>query len=158
MNQATVRSLFAYDSDSGNLVWRSKNLYHKRFNGRIAGGVEQKTGYHRVKIHGRSYQTHRLIWLYHYGYLPVELDHEDQNKLNNRLENLREVTAKQNKQNYPLRKDNKYGCPGIHFRRGYYEVSIQGKYEASFKTLEEAIAKRRSLEEERGFHSNHGVK
>jgi|SaaInlStandDraft_1057018.scaffolds.fasta_scaffold138161_2 hypothetical protein len=158
MDQATVRSLFTYDSESGNLIWNSENPYHRRFNGRIAGSIEPNSGYFRINIYGKSHQAHRLIWLYHHGYLPVELDHEDQNKLNNRLENLREVTTVENRRNYPLRKDNKYGCPGIHLRRGSYEVSIQGKYVASFKTLEEAIAKRRSLEEERGFHKNHGVK
>jgi hypothetical protein len=44
---------------------------------------------------------HRLAWFLHYGALPInQVDHIDGNKINNKIENLRDVTTQQNQWNH----------------------------------------------------------
>lgn len=57
--------------------------------------------YRRIKIKGAQFQVHRLIWIMHNGYIPPDmvLDHINRDHLDNRVENLRCVTARQNAMN-----------------------------------------------------------
>lgn len=57
-------------------------------------------GYIILKIKGKQFKYHRVVWLLCNGEFPQkELDHIDRNKLNNRIENLREVDSWQNNLN-----------------------------------------------------------
>ena len=77
------------DSPSG-LSWR-------RFGGRQITGKGQD-GYYRFQLGGTAWKVHRVIWCLEHGDVDpsVVLDHIDRNKANNSLENLREVTQRQN--------------------------------------------------------------
>ena len=91
LTQDLVRELFDY---------RDGNLYRRIPKGRskigdLVGNV-MNSGYRRVGINYKSYYAHRLIFLYHYGYLPEFLDHIDGNPLNNKIDNLREATSQEN--------------------------------------------------------------
>lgn len=77
-----IRQVFTYKD--GNLIRNQK----------ISGGYDKSSGYYKVKIKGKSYLLHRIIFMYHYGYVPVYIDHIDKNKLNNKIENLRECKKK----------------------------------------------------------------
>ncbi len=92
--QKQIRSLFDYRN--GNLYW--KVVRQGIRNGGLAGTVIEG-GYRQVKIDGKSYYAHRLIFLYHHGYLPEFLDHIDRNPLNNNIENLRKATYQENGRN-----------------------------------------------------------
>ena len=87
-----VRELFDYRD--GNLYWRVAKANCLKI-GDLAG-FTRKDGYRQISINKKHYLTHRLIFLYHHGYLPKELDHIDGNSLNNHIENLRVVTHPQN--------------------------------------------------------------
>ena len=50
----------------------------------------------RKKIH---FKLHRLFFYWKYGYLPNLVDHKDRNRLNNKIENLRELTTSNNNRN-----------------------------------------------------------
>jgi hypothetical protein len=56
--------------------------------------VDTTKGYLRAKINGKNVRLHRLILL-----TDLQVDHKDQNKLNNRRDNLRPATGQQNKCN-----------------------------------------------------------
>lgn len=65
----------------------------------LAGATTQSNGnYHFHKIDGKKYYTHRLVMLAFIGECPQgkEVDHINRNALDNRLENLRYLSRKQN--------------------------------------------------------------
>ena len=96
ITQELLLDHFSYQN--GHLYYR-KNICRVAKKGQRFGGL-RKDGYIVGKIKGKSRSEHRLIWLYHYGVWPKDrIDHRDQVKTNNRIENLREATASQNQFN-----------------------------------------------------------
>lgn len=55
-------------------------------------------GYRLLKLLGKTYRLHRVVWMLHNGPIPdgMEVDHIDRNVENNRIENLRLATKSQN--------------------------------------------------------------
>lgn len=53
-------------------------------------GSMSKFGYRRVGVNGTPYLEHRVIYAMHYGEIPddMDVDHIDNNRGNNRIENL----------------------------------------------------------------------
>ena len=100
MNQVDVLKLFTYSK--GRLYYKISNSPRVRV-GQVAGTVKPD-GYVRVKINKKLYYLHRLIWLYHYGVWPTEIDHIDRNPSNNAVENLREVSRSVNMRNTKLKR------------------------------------------------------
>lgn len=95
ITQDELRRIFDYEN--GNLIWRVRMGQRTKL-GQPAGSIGAG-GYVCIKILRRSYLAHRLIYLYHYGELPLMLDHKDRNVLNNRIENLRPATGSENQYN-----------------------------------------------------------
>jgi|688.fasta_scaffold385740_2 hypothetical protein len=99
--QQELKELLHYDPDTGVFTWKA--AVGKRIKiGRTTGTPNGK-GYLRVKIKGRLYLAHRLAWLYVYGVWPkwpeVQIDHINNVRSDNRIENLRVSTHRQNSQN-----------------------------------------------------------
>jgi HNH endonuclease/AP2 domain len=85
-----------------------------------------------IKIDGRVYRAHRVVFAYVAGEWPDgQLDHEDRNKDNNRLGNLRSCTNLQNQLNRGLQTNNRSGFKGVRWRRGHRnwcaEIYVSGK-------------------------------
>jgi hypothetical protein len=95
------------------LIWRSG-----RRKGRGAGYFNKK-GYCCVKIDSKLYRAHRLIFLMHFGYLPVIVDHIDGNPRNNCLNNLRATDHQGNNYNSGMRKNNSSGYKGVTWHRSH---------------------------------------
>jgi hypothetical protein len=93
--------------------------------GKPVGFINTDTGYVQVGINKKLYQAHRLIFLYHKGYLPKTIDHIDQNKSNNKIENLREVTTSENCHNQTKRKTNKSGYKGVSYHKASKKWAAQ---------------------------------
>jgi len=111
-------------------------------------GTPHIMGYVSIHIDGKGYLAHRLAWFLHYGAWPSKgLDHIDGDKLNNRIENLRDVGQKINGQNKKRpNSNNKLGLLGVSMNakgtRYIAFIKIDGKqrYVGSYLTAEEAAA------------------
>jgi hypothetical protein len=92
--------------DDGLLISRSTGKIYCNFD---------RDGYIRVRVEGREYRAHRLIWEMFNGPIPENLlvDHIDGDVYNNRIENLRLATRTQNNANSRARDINATGYKGI---------------------------------------------
>ena len=100
-----------FDYNDGEIYWKVR-LSNRTKIGDKAGNP-RTDGYLRISIGGKDYAVHRLIFLMHYGYLPKELDHIDNDKLNNKVENLREATRNENLYNRKTGKSNSSGIKNV---------------------------------------------
>lgn len=92
----------------------------------------------QVQISKKQYYVHRIIWAMHNDRWPEnQIDHIDRNKINNKIENLRDITSKENNRN----------TNSFEFAKGYYKDG--NKYRAYVMTNEKRIySKRVNTEEE----------
>ena len=141
ITQEYLQTIFEYKD--GELFWKFALSYRIKL-GDKAGSLSS-TGYKVTFINKKSYKNHRLIFLYHYGYLPKILDHIDGNPLNNKIENLREATHIQNCQNRSKQKNNSSGYKNIAWikKEKKWKVKINSNnksyYLGMFSDLELAI-------------------
>ncbi len=113
MSYEKARELFDYRSD-GQLLWRV-NSGGRKVKGKVVGCINGQ-GYIQTRIKGKSFMVHRLVWLWHHGYLPEnDMDHIDRDRSNNRIANLREASRQCNLRNSGNRKDNTSGVKGVHW-------------------------------------------
>ncbi len=129
----------------------------------VAVGSLAGKGYLSVYIDGHPFRVHRLIFLYHYGYLPKMVDHIDGDKLNNKIENLRGCTNSENLMNAKLSKSNTSGIKGVSLNKkiGKWCASIRVNYKrlhiGSYDDINDAAeAVRIKRIELHGEFANHG--
>lgn len=172
MNIESLRSQLSYDPESGKLTWRSRPFSHFKdahscnaWNGLHAGKeagtliVDKNTTYRQVTVCGKTMRTHRIIWAIVTGEIPNVIDHINHNGLDNRFENLRNVTNLENSR-------NKRPRPGRTLPMGVrplgkkfnVKISVNRTHMeiGTFDTLDEAVKARKSAHLKYGFHPNHG--
>jgi hypothetical protein len=77
-------------AEDGYYSSKSCACFNSQHNGKQAGSLD--VTYLKVELFGKKYKVHRLIWLMFNEKEPEKLlDHIDGDKLNNRIENLREA-------------------------------------------------------------------
>ena len=138
-----LKALLRYVPEKGILIW--KKTKGKILGGTQAGSVSKKSGYHSIYINGKNYYTHRLIWMYETGQMPInDIDHKDRDKSNNLFSNLRDVSRSDNLMNTGIRKDNTSGVKGVHWykSKSKWQVKVKNKHIGYFESLDDAIAAR----------------
>ena len=153
-------NLFVYDN--GRILWL--NPSGKRAKPGDEAGYKAKNGYRRIGINGKEYPTHWIVWWMHGRIIPpgFEIDHENHIRDDNRIENLRLVTRKQNSQNHTRRITNTSGYTGVFWNkrvcRWNVQVTVDGRCISGgyHDSIESAVAARNELWERYGFHKNHG--
>ena len=150
MDYNTVRALFDYRED-GKLIWKIKRSGTKKWK---TAGAMHRNGYVVVTVAGKQYPAHRLIFLYHYGYLPEkgnELDHINRQRDDNRIENLREVSRQCNQRNTGNWETNTSGVKGITFVDNCWRACIRVMNIltnlGSFDDFDEAVLTRLAAEQ-----------
>ena len=116
-----LKTYLTYDNNIGCLIWNETKNTNQVKPGSVAGFIKKSDGYRRIKLFGKSYKASRLIWFYHNGYFPKEIDHKNGIKYDDRIENLRLATRQQ--QVYNTRKKKRkfqYLPKGVTFRNGKY--------------------------------------
>ena len=137
--QGLLNELLRYDQDSGKLFWRVRSIKHfgntnrqAVWNSRYAGkeaGLDK--AYVMVKVMGKAYVAHRLIWKMIHGEEPNEVDHINRDKKDNRLSNLRNVDHSTNMRNRPASRNNTSGHKHISWskslQRWVVQLNVPGK-------------------------------
>lgn len=86
-----IKDNLVYSESDKGLVWVCSRANNKIKAGSIAGSVNK--GYRQIKIFGKWYKVHRLVWLVCTGSWPLgQIDHINRCKLDNRFDNLRDTT------------------------------------------------------------------
>lgn len=94
--QKRLKELLHYNPDTGIFKW--KDTSGKR-NGEKAGCLNAD-GYLIIAVDGRTYRANRLVFLYMEGEFPVNFsDHRNRVRDDNRWENLRHATRRENNHN-----------------------------------------------------------
>ena len=109
MTQNELKTIFVYRD--GKLFWRDRPMDE-------AGSVRwvKNSQYKQIRYKQKNYLIHRLVYLYHYGFLPKIVDHINRNSVDNRIENLRAATHGSNNQNAKA-KCNTSGFKNVHWNK-----------------------------------------
>lgn len=133
-SQETLRGLFSYQD--GLLVARFDAPRGRRA-GQIMGYV-RKDGYRVVTINRQKFLNHRLVWAWHNGSCPAILDHINGIAGDDRIENLRLATPRQNSRYYW---EGRRSLPlGVSFHKqcSRYQAQYHGRYLGLYDTPEQA--------------------
>lgn len=177
-SQEKLNMLLSYDAQTGGLTWNSRDIstfqetgtrpaswlwkhWQSKMAGKPAGSIQK--GYARCCVDSENYLAHRVIWKMVNGTDPLQIDHIDGNKSNNRMENLRDVSHQVNAKNRKLYENNTTGVPGVSFhpRDKVWQVRIGvGRGEevhlGNYDNRQIAIAVRIAAQTLLDYHENHG--
>ena len=157
VNSESIKQILNYDKDTGIFTYAVDMPAGKKKKGDEAGYVDAY-GYRGIGINCKHYKIHRLAWLYHYGEWPKnQIDHRDKNRLNNRIDNLRDVTTAINSTNMKKHKNNTSSVTGVYWSN-YFErwvaiihVKRKVKHLGIFKEFNDAVKARKAAELTYGF-------
>jgi hypothetical protein len=144
LTQERLKAVVRFEPEIGEFYWLTNSPWRVGVIGERAGSV-RVDGYRSITIDRVKYLEHRLAWFYQYGIFPKQLDHINRNRTDNRIVNLREATAEQNRANRGAVKSIS-GLKGAHWnkeaKRWVSKIERNGNatYLGSFNTAEEAHA------------------
>lgn len=117
--RALLLEYFLYDE--GKLYWKKSPAIRVRA-GDIAG-ADNGRGYLAVRLKGRTWKVHHIVWLLHRDTAPTQLDHINRCKSDNRIENLRACTTVENKRNGGPYNQRRY--KGVYLEKGKWLAAIR---------------------------------
>lgn len=175
--QDVLRQMLDYDPATGVLTWKergpewfsggerpevSRKIWNTKNAGNPALNTPHGNGYVVGRILGVKYFAHRVAYKMYYEFDPVDIDHINGNRSDNRIANLRSVTRSENNKNKTISSLNTSGHVGVSFDKysGKWRAYIwRGNKKFSLGSYDDfpsAITARKSAQDAFGFHSNHG--
>jgi len=130
-----------YNPLTGIITWIKKTST-KVVVGREAGCLSR--GYRAIKLKGVIHRSHRLAFLMAWDFMPIEIDHINGIRDDNRLCNLRECTGSENQYNKGSHKNNTSGYKGVSWhnndKKWHARLNHKGKtkYLGSFNCKHQA--------------------
>lgn len=150
-----------FEYRDGVLYWK---VSRRCINAGDRAGYVQEDGYTRIAFEGKQYLRHRIVWLMHGRTIPegMEIDHINHVRYDDRIENLRLVTAVVNCQNKGKYISNTSGVTGVSWDRKNLKwfvtirVNKKNVFLGRFDKFDEAVKVRKEAELLYNFHENHG--
>lgn len=136
-----LREYLEYNAQTGFIVWKKHKHRGKMQAGDRAGCID-RSGYEYIRIGRMPIASHIIAWTLFYGVCPNKhIDHINGDRKDNRIDNLRLVTSRQNQQNRSIHRSGR--LPGASpMRNGKWQsrIGIKGKtkYLGVFNTAVEA--------------------
>lgn len=156
MTHDILRCLFDYDPE-GYLTVRVRYNVGLRVGKRVGcKKANTSIGYRTVTVLGQTYLNHRLIFLWHHGYLPeMDIDHINRVRTDDRIENLREVSRQCNSRNSCIKRNSTSSVNGIcwdknrnkwfaHIKLDYKQRQL-GRYEDFYDAVAARLAAEQCL-------------
>ncbi len=121
-------NVLIYDETSPTFLRWSVDVYSGKGKIQVSSGTPAGTLntlggrgvlYYRTCYKRRTEANHRLVYILHFGLIPdgFVVDHIDGDTLNNRISNLRLITAKENNRNSRRYSNNSSGICGVSFKQ-----------------------------------------
>lgn len=174
-----LSEMIDYNPLTGELVWKPRlpaafregnagreavcAAWNSNYCGKLALNCAKSNGYRHGSINGKFFMAHRVAWAIYHGEWPNgQIDHINGIKSDNRISNLRDVSASQNMRNVSYKPRSKSGLYGVRFHRA------TGKWQAAFRvdgtvysfgyhdTPEKASAVALAERQKFDFGENHG--
>ena len=147
----TANKYLSYDPETGQLSRKIRVKGQKYENPQQRHG---KNGYMRVACAGQMFQAHRVKWLLYYGFWPEnDIDHINNDRIDNRIENLREVSCTCNMRNSVMQKNCTSGVTGVSYirkdRKWMASISLRNKNSSlgQHTDFDEAVCHRLAAEQ-----------
>jgi len=110
LTQELLKELLDYNPQTGIFTRKVKTATNINV-WDIAGYIDKKDLYVRIRLWNKNYFAHRLAFLYEYWRMPSIIDHINWIRNDNRISNIREVTQRENCQNMKKRPRNDMSLP-----------------------------------------------
>ncbi len=124
-SKGEILDALIYNREDGTLI--NKKSEKERLHGR---------GYITVSVNGSQFAAHRIVFFLETGREPSHIDHIDGNKKNNKIDNLREITNRNNIRRSSIRSDGSSKYKGVFYnkREGKWVSRITVDFKAKHLT------------------------
>ena len=162
-----LHEALSYDPATGALKWKERPRHHfnsdaawKRENTKHAGlraGCIDHYGHRTFGFLGVKFRAARIIYLMVTGVLPDVVDHINGDRSDDRWENLRSVSHRENLLNMRLKRGNTSGFNGVWFshneQKWKSEIKVNWKkiHLGTFDCLDDAVAARVAADIQYGY-------
>ena len=150
---------FYYNIEKGTLRW--KNPTSNRARKDVDAGWIDTEGYRKVTINNTTFRVHRILFYLANGRWPLEIDHLNGDKSDNRSCNIVESTRSENNRNRAIQSNNTSGVTGVRWVES--KKAWRGEFTCKdfrtskiFSDFSDCVEWRQGIMNTIGFGPNHG--
>jgi len=135
LTQDRIKELFSYCPNTG-VFTRIKGVSGSGSRAGAIANHKANNGYISIRVDGKAYSGHRLVWLYMFGKFPDnQIDHINHIRDDNRIDNLRDVTHQENSRNRTASKYDSLGFAGVTW------VKSKNRWQAEIKVMNKSVCR-----------------